>query len=195
MFSHTFLLLVVACVKLSCQHHSEDELLTEEEERFCKKGLTLSYPDVDIRSCMVIPQEFREKLSQEWGPPKVSMAEADTEIKYTLIMVDPDAPSHANPTRAHWRHWLLTDIQGSALTAGDIKGTLLSAYTRPTPPKSSGFHRYQFLVYEQGKDQVLSLSEEEQSSLGNWDPQAFVEKFGLVGPVASVQFLTQNFKD
>lgn len=32
-------------------------------------------------------------------------------------------------------------------------------------------------------------------SVGNWDPEAFVEKFGLVGPVASLQFLTRHFKD
>ncbi|KAF7694945.1 hypothetical protein HF521_006668 [Silurus meridionalis] len=87
---------------------------------------------------------------------------------------------------------------GSSLHSAWMSNVSSSGFcVRPSKPtlKSSGFHRYQFLVYEQGKDQVLSLSEEEQSSLGNWDPQAFVEKFGLVGPVASVQFLTQNFKD
>ncbi len=31
--------------------------------------------------------------------------------------------------------------------------------------------------------------------LGNWDLQAFVERFGLAGPVASLQFLTQTHKD
>lgn len=31
--------------------------------------------------------------------------------------------------------------------------------------------------------------------LGNWDLQAFVERFGLARPVASLQFLTQNHKD
>ncbi|TSO88102.1 Phosphatidylethanolamine-binding protein 4 [Bagarius yarrelli] len=115
--------------------------------------------------------------------------------KYTLMMVDPDAPSRTNPTRAHWRHWLLADIKGSSLRSGNIKGTLLTEYTRPTPPKRSGFHRYQFLLYEQNTGSMLSLSQQEQVSLGNWDPEAFVEKFGLVGPVASLQFLTQHYED
>ena len=31
--------------------------------------------------------------------------------KYVLMMVDPDAPSHSNPVRSHWRHWLIADIK------------------------------------------------------------------------------------
>ncbi|MCI4381214.1 hypothetical protein PGIGA_G00249090 [Pangasianodon gigas] len=199
MLSRAFMLLLVACIQRTCQNTSEPltaELpLTKEDQRFCRGGLELNYPDVDIRSCMIIPQEFREKISREWGPPQVRLATANTQKKYMLMMVDPDAPSRTNPARAHWRHWLLADIEGSSLRAGDIKGTLLSEYTRPTPPKHTGFHRYQFLLYEQPTGQVLSLSQQEQSSLGNWDPPSFVEKFGLVGPVASLQFLTQHFKD
>ncbi|XP_027008558.2 phosphatidylethanolamine-binding protein 4 isoform X1 [Tachysurus fulvidraco] len=197
MFFRAVLLLVVACVQRSCQHQSgplKDEVLTE-DRRFCRGELEISYPDLDIRSCMIIPQEFREKISQEWGPPQVRLAMADKQKKYTLIMVDPDAPSRTNPSRAYWRHWLLADIEGSSLKEGDIKGTLLSEYTPPTPPKRTGFHRYKFLLYEQNTGQVLSLSQQEQQSLGNWDPEAFVEKFELVGPVASLLFLTQHFKD
>ncbi|XP_072538724.1 phosphatidylethanolamine-binding protein 4 [Salminus brasiliensis] len=169
--------------------------LSEEDEGFCRGGLDLSYPDLDINTCMVIPQEFREKISREWGPPKVQLTTADKKKTYTLIMVDPDAPSRTNPTRSHWRHWVLVDIEGKGLRAGDVKGTVLSEYTRPTPPQHTGFHRYQFLLYEQPTDQVLSLSEQEKNSLGNWDPQAFVQKFKLEGPVTSLQFLTQNHKD
>ncbi|XP_053480277.1 phosphatidylethanolamine-binding protein 4 [Ictalurus furcatus] len=198
MFSRAFMLLVVACIQRTGPHHSgplKEELLTEEDQRFCRGRLELSYPDVDIRSCMIIPREFREKISHEWGPPRVRLDTAKTQKKYTLMMVDPDAPSRTNPTRANWRHWLLADIEGRSLRAGDIKGTVLSEYARPTPPEHSGFHRYQFLLYEQPTGQVLSLGQQERRSLGNWDPQAFVKKFGLVDPVASVQFLTQNFKD
>ncbi|XP_058246042.1 phosphatidylethanolamine-binding protein 4 [Hemibagrus wyckioides] len=198
MLFRAFIVLALACTLSTCQLQSgplHDELLTEEDRGFCRDGLEIRYPDVDIRSCMIIPQEFREKISQEWGPPQVRVATASKKKKYTLIMVDPDAPSRTNPSRANWRHWLLADIEGSSLIAGDIKGRLLSEYTRPTPPKRTGFHRYQFLLYEQNTDQVLSLSQQEQQSLGNWDPQAFVEKFELVGPVASLQFLTQHFKD
>ncbi|XP_051950832.1 phosphatidylethanolamine-binding protein 4 [Xyrauchen texanus] len=110
-------------------------------------------------------------------------------------MVDSDAPSHEKPSCAYWRHWLLVDIKGKALKKGHIRGTELSAYTRPTPPQGTGLHRYQFLVFEQPEGQTLSLSPQEESSLGNWNPQAFVQRFGLSGPVASLQFLTQNHKN
>ncbi|XP_026866973.2 phosphatidylethanolamine-binding protein 4 isoform X3 [Electrophorus electricus] len=97
--------------------------------------------------------------------------------------------------------WAAPDVQltsadqGSRLGLGDVEGTVISEYAGPTPPQGTGFHRYQFLLYEQGAGQVPKLSEQEGSSRGNWDLQAFVEKFGLVGPVASLQFLTQNYKD
>ncbi|XP_066500479.1 phosphatidylethanolamine-binding protein 4 [Hoplias malabaricus] len=169
--------------------------LSGEDGEFCQGGLGLSYPDLDVKDCMVVPEDVRENISREWGPPQVQLATADKKNKHTLLMVDPDAPSRANPTRSCWRHWLVVNIGGSELRAGDIKGTVLSEYVRPTPPQHSGFHRYQFLLYEQPTDQVLSLSEQEKSSLGNWDPQAFVQRFGLEGPVASLQFLTQNHKD
>lgn len=41
-----------------------------------RAALELNYPDVDVRGCMMIPQEFREKISKEWGPPTVRLATA-----------------------------------------------------------------------------------------------------------------------
>lgn len=189
-----FCLWVVASL-LSPGQAARSEGLSGEDGALCSGGLELSYPDLDIKTCMVVPQEAREKISREWGPPKVQLATADEKKKYTLLMVDPDAPSRTIPTRSYWRHWVVVDIEGKVLRAGDVKGTVLSEYTRPTPPQHTGFHRYQFLLYQQPTDQVLSLSEQEKKSLGNWDPQAFVQKFGFEGPVASLQFLTQNHKD
>ncbi|XP_071384178.1 phosphatidylethanolamine-binding protein 4 [Centroberyx affinis] len=111
------------------------------------------------------------------------------------MMVDPDAPSRTNPTSAHWRHWLVVDIKGSGLKRGQLKGTTLSEYSRPTPPHKSGFHRYQFMLFEQPPDTTPSLTKQEESSLGKWDPQAFISRFDLGAPVATLQFLTQNHKD
>ncbi|XP_016329098.1 phosphatidylethanolamine-binding protein 4-like [Sinocyclocheilus anshuiensis] len=118
-----------------------------------------------------------------------------SEKKYTLLMVDPDAPSCQKPSRAYWKHWLLVDIKGYIMETENVRGFEGTTYTRPTPPQGTGLHHYQFLVFEQPEGQSLSLSPQEKSSLGNWDPQAFVEKFGLARPVASLQFLTQNHKD
>ncbi|XP_034025877.1 phosphatidylethanolamine-binding protein 4 isoform X2 [Thalassophryne amazonica] len=79
-------------------------------------------------------------------------------MMYTLVMVDPDAPSRTNPTSAYWRHWLVVDIQGSSLKNGMVKGRTLTEYARPTPPRNSGFHRYQFMLFEQPPHTEISLS-------------------------------------
>ncbi|XP_076846423.1 phosphatidylethanolamine-binding protein 4 [Brachyhypopomus gauderio] len=171
------------------------DVLSQEDKAFCKGGLELRYPDLDINDCMVVPKEFRERISRDWGAPEVQLASADQKKTYVLMMVDPDVPSRTSPTRSYWRHWLMVDVKGSGLRVGDVEGTVLSEYAGPSPPKGSGFHRYQFLLYEQATGQALSLSEQEESSRGNWDPKEFVKKFSLRDPVASLQFCTQQYKD
>uniref|UniRef100_A0A8C4HB60 Phosphatidylethanolamine-binding protein 4 n=1 Tax=Dicentrarchus labrax TaxID=13489 RepID=A0A8C4HB60_DICLA len=84
--------------------------------------------------------------------------------------------------------------KGSGLKKAQIQGTTLTDYSPPTPPKKTGFHRYQFILFEQPPYGPLSLTEEE-STRGKWDLRAFVSRFDLGEPVATVQFLTQNYKD
>ncbi|XP_005058112.1 PREDICTED: phosphatidylethanolamine-binding protein 4 [Ficedula albicollis] len=115
--------------------------------------------------------------------------------KYVLVMVDPDSPNRAEPRFQFWRHWMVTDILGSDLRVGNIKGKVLTAYSRPKPPRYSGYHRYQFRIYEQPEHETIALSEEERVSLGTWDLKEFVEVFSLGRPVASTQFLTKHYED
>jgi phosphatidylethanolamine-binding protein (PEBP) family uncharacterized protein len=35
--------------------------------------------------------------------------------RYTLLMVDPDAPSPDNPAMREWLHWIVTNIPGALL--------------------------------------------------------------------------------
>ncbi|XP_064482532.1 protein D1-like [Ornithodoros turicata] len=65
---------------------------------------------------------------------------------YTLVMVDPDAPSRKNPTRKHWLHWLVVNIPAKGgVSAGDT----ITPYNGPSPPSGTGLHRYVFLLYAQ----------------------------------------------
>ncbi|XP_032434266.1 phosphatidylethanolamine-binding protein 4 isoform X2 [Xiphophorus hellerii] len=84
--------------------------------------------------------------------------------------------------------------KGYSLEKGEMQGMTLTDYHPPTPPQKTGFHRYQFMLFEQPPHTKISLTEEE-SSRGKWDFQAFVERFTLGEPVAALQFLTQNYKD
>ncbi|TSO88104.1 hypothetical protein Baya_10551 [Bagarius yarrelli] len=79
MFFPAFILLTVVCVQRTSQNQPgplKFEFLTDEDRRFCRGGLQISYPDVDIRKCKIIAQEFRKKISKEWGPPQVQVASA-----------------------------------------------------------------------------------------------------------------------
>lgn len=44
---------------------------------FFSGGLELSYPDLDVHSCLIIPKKFRKKITQEWRPPQVWLTTAD----------------------------------------------------------------------------------------------------------------------
>lgn len=172
------------------------QTLNTMDASFCHGGLEVIYPELDIDKCLIIPKDkkLREKVSTVWKAPQIYFSRAQQK-KYVLAMVDPDAPSHIKPTSAYWRHWLVVNIQGKALKKGHIQGTTLTEYYPPTPPKATGFHRYQFMLFEQPADAPVSLTEQEKSSRGKWDFQAFVKRFDLGEPVATVQFLTQNYKD
>ena len=57
---------------------------------------------------------------------------------YTIIIVDPDAPTKSNPINKYVIHLLVINNK-----------TTLFDYSPPNPPVNSGPHRYHILVYEQ----------------------------------------------
>ncbi|XP_075895206.1 phosphatidylethanolamine-binding protein 4 isoform X2 [Nelusetta ayraudi] len=85
--------------------------------------------------------------------------------------------------------------EGSGLKEGKIQGTTLTGYAPPTPPQKCGFHRYQFMLFQQPPETPVTLTEREKSSRGKWNLQAFIKRFHLRKPVATLQFLTQNYHD
>ncbi|XP_061871767.1 phosphatidylethanolamine-binding protein 4 isoform X2 [Colius striatus] len=173
------------------------QMLSSMDSEFCRGDLEVLYPELGDVGCMYIPKchQYRRRLSREWGSPRVRYPQADKSKKYVLVLVDPDAPSRANPRKRFWRHWLVTDIQGADLRTGDIKGHVLTEYVRPTPPPRSGYHRYQLRLYLQPHHQGITLSPQERASLGAWAMESFVEHFHLGSPVASTQFLTKYYED
>uniref|UniRef100_A0A8B9Q8P5 Phosphatidylethanolamine binding protein 4 n=1 Tax=Apteryx owenii TaxID=8824 RepID=A0A8B9Q8P5_APTOW len=146
--------------------------------------LEVVYPELGDVGCTYIPEcrQYRQRISREWSSPRVRYPRADK--KYVLVMVDPDAPSRADPRNRFWRHWLVTDIRVSA--PAPFPPNLLP-YVRPAPPSRSGYHRYQFRLYEQPAHEAVALSA--------WSMERFVERFRLGSPVASTQFLTKHYGD
>jgi phosphatidylethanolamine-binding protein (PEBP) family uncharacterized protein len=72
---------------------------------------------------------------------------ADDEVYYTLVLVDPDAPSRLHPTMRDFVHWVVLNIPGADVTSG----AAVVPYVGPRPPYGSGLHRCVFSLYIQRK--------------------------------------------
>lgn len=67
--------------------------------------------------------------------------------------------------------------------------SLLAEYHPPTPPPKTGFHRYQFLLFEQLPHVPVSLTEQESSSRGNDSIQQHLK---IRAPSVGAVFLSAN---
>lgn len=104
---------------------------------------------------------------------------------FTLIMVDPDAPSPSDPTFREWLHWIVVNIpQGGNASEGEE----LVAYQRPQPP--TGIHRYIFALFEQkGRMEKPETLPEPRH---NFSTREFASENELGLPVAAVYFNSQK---
>jgi phosphatidylethanolamine-binding protein len=99
---------------------------------------------------------------------------------YTIIMVDPDAPSRKNPIYKYWLHWLIINNHD-----------IIAPYHPPAPPAGSGRHRYYFYLFEQksvsNKDKLNNLYEERN----NFNLENFIVKYNL-NQINCVYFETER---
>ncbi|CAI5963599.1 unnamed protein product [Closterium sp. NIES-64] len=109
--------------------------------------------------------------------------ELDPSSHYTLVLVDPDAPSPSNPTAREWLHWIVVDIpvDGSGGT-----GRVVTPYNGPTPPE--GAHRYIFLLFRQPAAQLEVSAPEERA---NFHAAQFASDHALGAPVAALFFICE----
>lgn len=91
---------------------------------------------------VLTPTQVKDKPTIEY--------EAENGAFYTLLMVDPDAPSRRDPKSREYRHWLVMNIPGNKIDEGDeVIGFIGSG-----PPKRTGLHRYVYLVYKQPNGRI-----------------------------------------
>ncbi|THU45788.1 hypothetical protein C4D60_Mb02t21670 [Musa balbisiana] len=84
--------------------------------------------------------------------PRVEIKGRNSRILYTLVMVDPDAPSPSNPTKKEYLHWLVTDIPE---TSNASYGNEIVSYESPRP--TAGIHRFVFILFRQSVCQTIKL--------------------------------------
>lgn len=73
---------------------------------------------------------------------------------------DPDAPSRENPKFGEWQHWLVVNVPGSDVAAGET----LSEYVGSGPPKGTGMCFY-LIVFFTGLSQACFILSWNPSSL------------------------------
>lgn len=85
----------------------------------------------------VTPTQVKDKPQVKW--------QAEKGAHYTLLFVDPDAPSRVIHTYREARHWAVMNIPESSIENGDE----VIEFIGSGPPKGTGLHRYIFLIYKQ----------------------------------------------
>ena len=76
------------------------------------------------------------------APSQLTWPTASEDNLYTLIMLDPDAPSRHRPRPGAALHWMVANIPGTHVD----QGTQLASYLGAGPPENSGLHRYPYVV-------------------------------------------------
>ncbi|XP_039133907.1 protein TWIN SISTER of FT-like isoform X1 [Dioscorea cayenensis subsp. rotundata] len=115
--------------------------------------------------------------------PRVEIFGSDMRRLYTLVMVDPDAPSPSNPTEREHLHWLVTDIPEST----DARfGNEVVSYESPRP--IAGIHRLVFVLFRQDVRQTIYAPGWRQ----NFNTRDFSALYNLGSPVAAMYFNCQR---
>lgn len=127
--------------------------------------------------------------TQVKSEPKINFT-ANPTAWYTICMVDPDAPSRKEPTFREILHWMVVNIPGSNVTAGEV----IAGYRGSGAPKGTGLHRYVFFVYKQSDK--LTFDEPRVSSTSrknrlNFSLKKFAKKYNLEHPIAFNAFQAQ----
>ncbi|XP_057475323.1 protein HEADING DATE 3A-like [Actinidia eriantha] len=140
-------------------------------------GLRATYNNKEVNNGC----EF--KPSQVVNQPRVDIGGDDLRTFYTLVMVDPDAPSPSDPSLREYLHWLVTDIPA---TTGVSFGQEVVCYENPQP--SMGIHRFVFVLFRQLGRQTVYPPGWRQ----NFNTRYFAELYNLGSPVAAVYFNCQR---
>ncbi|KAK9843950.1 hypothetical protein WJX81_000276 [Elliptochloris bilobata] len=108
--------------------------------------------------------------------PEIAMK--GSEATFTLLMVDPDAPSPHDPKYRNWLHWMVVNIPGVDTQRGDV----IVDYMGPSPLK--GRHRYVLLLFKQSGRMDARAPHARQS----FTVRDFARGHGLGDPVAAQFF-------
>ncbi|BCS83470.1 phosphatidyl ethanolamine-binding protein-like protein [Cotonvirus japonicus] len=131
-----------------------------------------------ITNNMILP------LKQTQIMPKITCNSTNNDY-YTIIVVDPDAPSPKNPIYKYFLHLLIIN-----------NNETIVPYKYPSPPKNSGLHRYYFYLMKQSNylkyDKLgLQINDNHEVVRQKFNFGEFIQNNNLK-QVDFVYFLTEN---
>ncbi|XP_078430757.1 protein HEADING DATE 3A-like [Wolffia australiana] len=139
------------------------------------------YPRVEYTKLAINGTSF--KPSAVARRPRVEIGGDDMRTFYTLVLVDPDAPSPTSPTLREYLHWLVVDIPGT--TTGEF-GKELVSYESPAP--AAGIHLLVFALFQQqGRNTIRP-----PVSRHNFKTNEFSREYNLGLPDAALYFNCQR---
>ncbi|KAH8311407.1 hypothetical protein KR044_006165, partial [Drosophila immigrans] len=146
------------------------------------------------KAAVSFPSGVQVDLGKELTPTQVKDQptiswDAEAGALYTLLMVDPDAPSRTDPKLREVLHWAVINIPGNKVADGQV----LAEYVGAGPADGSGLHRYVFLIFKQG-DKITSdkfISKTTREGRLNVKIRDYVSKYNFGAPVAGNFFQAQ----
>ncbi|EGG02948.1 uncharacterized protein MELLADRAFT_38287 [Melampsora larici-populina 98AG31] len=113
------------------------------------------------------------------NPPNIMFFSEDPtkcSLSYTLMLIDPDAPTPQSPIYADWCHWILPGLRPTSYN--EIIKTLLPIvpYYPPGPDPSSDPHRYIFLLYREPSPSLDSYVALKSENIGISNASALTRK-------------------
>lgn len=103
---------------------------------------------------------------------------SESGVYYSVMMVDPDAPSPDDPSSAQWLHWAVINIPGDGSLLNSLDGgRAMISYAGPSPPAGSGDHRYCTYVFKQSEYNVLMAGLSEWTARAHFDVYRTLETF------------------
>ncbi|OQV14000.1 putative Phosphatidylethanolamine-binding protein-like protein F40A3.3 [Hypsibius exemplaris] len=199
-------LLVLALAGKECKPGSLRQQTLHEQTRLQSFTTEEIVPDaLDVAPADLLTVSYRPGVAANLGnvlqvddvkeSPTVAWT-ANADVYYTLVAIDLDAPSRANPVNREYQHWLVVNIRG-----GDVaRGETLTEYKPPSPPAGSGLHRYVFLIFRQPHGQIqfhephlgvaaaVAASTLGAPSRSHFSIRNFIKKYGLTAEALAGNF-------
>jgi len=158
----------------------------EKLERIPDQLLEIKFGTINVAPNMTM------KMSQMQSRPSVYW-DAEPNALYTLLIEDLDILEEIGDVQ--FKHWIVTNIPGNNVAAGDETIEFLTSFAFATAEggldiNSERTQRHQVLVYKQPRRLEAGEVIAERGCEGNWGPRFIqkrtdlVEKLGLEGPVA-----------